>query len=312
MRIYLLLAAATGLSFIGSNCGGSGVGDPCVPEDEYLTGFSGFDDSEVNVESKSFQCQTRVCLVNHFAGRVTCPYGQKAVYAEDGSTDPRFPECMGPLDRRNSADCQPGGAAHALNCQVPERDGSRWEDRINVEVPEQYQERQAVDAVYCSCRCAGEDKNARYCECGTGFICEKLVDNLGHGKGQLSGSYCVKEGTIYDAGNPPALKCNADTANCNADYNYERDGGGVSGRNQKAACLPQGAVCGDDDQCCTVEVVGCEDDQNANGYNCFGHCVGNQCQAVDFDGDDIPGALEVLYEVTREDCKSGDVCGANN
>src|SRR5690606_4311600 len=76
MRIYLLLAMAAGASFIGSNCGGAGIGDPCVPEDEYLTTFSGFSQDEVNVESRSFQCLTRVCLVNHFDGRVSCPYGQ--------------------------------------------------------------------------------------------------------------------------------------------------------------------------------------------------------------------------------------------
>ena len=31
---------------------------------------------EENIESRSFQCQTRICLVNHFQGRVSCPLGQ--------------------------------------------------------------------------------------------------------------------------------------------------------------------------------------------------------------------------------------------
>ena len=53
-----------------------GVGDPCIPEDEYQTAFTGYGETEVNVESRSFQCETRVCLVNHFRGRVSCPYGQ--------------------------------------------------------------------------------------------------------------------------------------------------------------------------------------------------------------------------------------------
>jgi hypothetical protein len=52
------------------------VGDPCVPEDEYLENFAGFKLTEENVESRSFQCQTRICLVNHFQGRVSCPQGQ--------------------------------------------------------------------------------------------------------------------------------------------------------------------------------------------------------------------------------------------
>jgi ankyrin repeat protein len=30
----------------------------------------------VNVESRSFQCETRLCLAANFQGRVSCPYGQ--------------------------------------------------------------------------------------------------------------------------------------------------------------------------------------------------------------------------------------------
>jgi hypothetical protein len=57
-------------------CKDEGVGDPCTPEQEYNPSFIGFDEKEVNVESKSFQCRTRICLVNHFRGRASCPYGQ--------------------------------------------------------------------------------------------------------------------------------------------------------------------------------------------------------------------------------------------
>ena len=57
-------------------CKSTGVGDPCTPEAEYNPEFNGFSVDEVNFESKSFQCQTRLCLVNHFQGRVSCQYGQ--------------------------------------------------------------------------------------------------------------------------------------------------------------------------------------------------------------------------------------------
>src|SRR4051812_46240873 len=57
-------------------CGEEGIGDPCIPEQEYNADFLGFDAKELNVESKSFQCRTRICLVHHFQGRVSCPYGQ--------------------------------------------------------------------------------------------------------------------------------------------------------------------------------------------------------------------------------------------
>ena len=57
-------------------CQSGGVGDPCTPEDEYNPDFAGFKVTEENIESRSFQCQTRICLVNHFQGRVSCPLGQ--------------------------------------------------------------------------------------------------------------------------------------------------------------------------------------------------------------------------------------------
>jgi hypothetical protein len=57
-------------------CQSGGVGDPCTPEDEYDPQFAGFKVAEENLESRSFQCETRICLVNHFQGRVSCPLGQ--------------------------------------------------------------------------------------------------------------------------------------------------------------------------------------------------------------------------------------------
>ncbi len=59
-------------------CQSGGIGDPCIPEDEYSADFAGFKVTEENIESRSFQCSTRICLVNHFQGRVTCPLGQAA------------------------------------------------------------------------------------------------------------------------------------------------------------------------------------------------------------------------------------------
>lgn len=291
MRIYLLLAMAAGVSFIGSNCGGTGVGDPCTPEDEYLTGFSGFSKSEVNVESRSFQCETRVCLVNHFQGRVSCPYGQ----VEDPSAvDSGLSTCMGTLDNRNSLGCQPGGAEHAQSCQVPDRDGSAWEDRIIPPVEPQLQDRQADAAVYCSCRCAppeGVEDNATYCECPDGFICEPLVEDLGLGKGQLAGSYCVKNDTQYDSQSAASTKCDPSQGNCDDKFAYEIDGL-RRGRNQKDDCLPSGASCGDNDTCCTPTQVPC-----VQGENCFApaQCAGNMC-------DHGEGGQEMLFEIERTEC----------
>lgn len=156
---FSLFATAL-LSLFPLACQPGGVGDPCTPEDEYQTIFTSYSAKEVNVESKSFQCETRVCLVNHFQGRVSCKYGQKA---GDG------------------------------NCTVPGNPSIL----IPGEVSPQLVQRTADKAVYCSCRCDGEDKNARYCKCPSGYACDHLVDNLGIGDAQLAGSYCVRDGTQY-------------------------------------------------------------------------------------------------------------------
>jgi len=164
--ISLLATALLGLLPLA--CQPGGVGDPCTPEDEYTTTFAGYQATEVNTESKSFQCETRLCLVNHFQGRVSCKYGQDTATAT-GAT----PACHVPGDKT-----------------LP----------ITVEVTPQLLKRQADAAVYCSCRCDGPDSNARYCKCPSGYACEHLVDPLGipGAKAQLAGSYCVRDGTEYD------------------------------------------------------------------------------------------------------------------
>jgi hypothetical protein len=162
----LTLLASALLGLLPLACQPGGVGDPCIPEDEYNVNFSGYDPKEVNVESKSFQCETRVCLVNHFQGRVSCKYGQAS------ATD--------------------------KNCIIPGSDRNLAANAIQQVVDPQLVSRTADKAVYCSCRCDGEDKNARYCKCPSGYACSHLVDDLHLGGGQLAGSYCVRDNTKFD------------------------------------------------------------------------------------------------------------------
>lgn len=177
--LVLFLAGCLGL--LPSACDSAAVGDPCVPEEEYAQGFSGFSVEEVSTESRSFQCATRLCLVNHFQGRVTCPYGQSA---EQAAADPR--------------------------CFVPESTTA-----IRAPVAPELLSRRASDAVYCSCRCDGPDPNARYCECPSGYACTELVPEFHFGQRELSGSYCVREGTTYDKARlSPAEVCDRMTGNC--------------------------------------------------------------------------------------------------
>jgi len=161
----------TALGLLATACPQEGVGDPCTPEDEYRAEFNGYGIKEVNVESRSFQCVTRICLVNHFQGRVSCPYGQTEEVAAAEATS---------------------GTVDASGCAIP---GDT--KPVTVAVQPQLDGRRPSDAVYCSCRCAGPDKDANYCECPSGYSCTKLVDDLGLGRGQLSGSYCIKKGTAY-------------------------------------------------------------------------------------------------------------------
>ena len=192
---FLLLAAPLGLSALG--CQSGGVGDPCIPEDEYKQTFNGYQVTEVNVESKSFQCETRVCIVNHFQGRVSCPYGQLPAIVDPGA---------GQLAPNDPARCRVPGTDgnHCLDknaaggVPVPCGPGTYNVDEISVPVDSQRVERNAQDTVYCSCRCKGPDATARYCECPSGYECSELVRELGLGAAQLAGSYCIKTGTAFN------------------------------------------------------------------------------------------------------------------
>jgi hypothetical protein len=205
-KLLAALAFTLGLSALG--CESGGVGDPCIPEDEYRQNFNGFAVSEVNIESKSFQCETRVCIVNHFQGRVSCPYGQDDDFLDEGATP------LPPNDPRR--------------CRIPGTDGTTLSpldmsniDAITVPVEPQIVARNAENTVYCSCRCKGPDANARYCECPSGYECSELVRELGlPGRAQLAGSYCVKAGTVYNpraAGNPDTCDRDRKQPGCGAD-----------------------------------------------------------------------------------------------
>jgi len=45
----------------------------------------------------------------------------------------------------------------------------------------------------------------------------QLVDDLGLGKGDLAGSYCILNGTQYDKTRPPSVACDAAQKNCGSD-----------------------------------------------------------------------------------------------
>jgi len=240
------------IGFFPASCQTGGIGDPCTPEDEYLGTFAGFKVTQENIESRSFQCESRICLVNHFQGRVSCPAGQPPKQACGGA----LPECgdagkcvesatFAPECTAETADtdcaslgngcnaegfCQCGAdtcpenyfcddatkqcklfVCHTENnCQDPTKDFAFNEGRdccipgtdtpVASEVCGQCEAkglRDAVNSVYCSCRCgvaegAAEDENFNFCECPDGYQCAEVRPDVGLGDPQLTGKYCVK------------------------------------------------------------------------------------------------------------------------
>ncbi|MCA9645356.1 MAG: hypothetical protein KC492_31910 [Myxococcales bacterium] len=169
----------------------AGVGEPCVPHDENNSKFSGFSADEVSVETGTPACQTQLCLINKFQGRVTCPYGATGTEGE----------CPLPGTDPNSSDPA---------------------DKVSVAVAPQLVDRREDDAVYCSCRCANSDgrtdDGAAYCACPTGFSCEQLLGDVGVGdSASIAGGYCVKAGTNQAPSGP---SCSETAQNCAAKYEY--------------------------------------------------------------------------------------------
>jgi hypothetical protein len=195
--IFGVIAVAVGLGIIsGPGCAQTGVGDPCIPEQEYDPTFQGFSPKEVNVESRSFQCQTRVCLANHFQGRVSCPYGQDL---NGAGPSPETTGCIVP----GSSPPEP-----VTGNADPTVAGGKI-------VQPQCVDRTADKAVYCSCRCAdapGTSTGGTLCSCPDGFQCAQLVTPIGDQDEQLAGGYCIKTGTAYNTANSCVSTCVASSA----------------------------------------------------------------------------------------------------
>jgi hypothetical protein len=155
------------------------IGASCTPEIEQSPTFGGFRLNEVNLEENSPSCGGAVCLVNHFEGLTTCPYGQDA----SGHPPPGASACVTPVTG------QPVAPDPAVG------------------VPPQCTDRRPSSAVYCSCRCANADgrtdDGATYCTCPGSFTCTQLVTSIGTPGDTTSGAYCVEDGTNYD----PRVSC---------------------------------------------------------------------------------------------------------
>jgi hypothetical protein len=210
MTRWIFAACAVGVITVISaqGCASTGVGDPCTPDAEYTPSFPGFSVDEVSIESRSFTCLSRLCLVNHFQGRVSCAFGQ---IANPSGTSPAFVSPTGMDSDPGGAGCfVPGtGTADGGGAPVLDSLGTCIQNcPVTVAVPPQITgtgagNRTTPQAVYCSCRCANQanqtNDGANYCSCPDGFSCQQLVASISSSTTDLStGGYCIKTGTTYD------------------------------------------------------------------------------------------------------------------
>ena len=152
------------------------VGIPCSSDDERQLDFAGYSVAEIVIETSSPVCGTGACLVHHFQGRTTCPYGQTEAEATSQTPKPESQLCHTPA-------------------------GATADERVRVAVAPQLVGRLAADAVHCSCRCAGPDPTASYCTCPSGFECRELLPPVaGIDDRGVAGSYCVRETAPIEVG----------------------------------------------------------------------------------------------------------------
>jgi hypothetical protein len=237
------------------------IGDPCIPDPEKNFVFANFNLGETTLVSNDFNaCETGLCLINHFQGRVSCPLGQAApkpcngpadattcdggqacveagtvtVYcdpAQAGQCEAYGGVCnaqRGACDCSSDAQCPEGTTCdvatkeckryvcHAPGaCQSPratdEENAGKACCTPDTDMPvatavcgqcDSTSKRDAVNAVYCTCRCGPADgappeEDADYCTCPDGFECKEVIPYFGLGNPQDTGKFCVKPGTQY-------------------------------------------------------------------------------------------------------------------
>lgn len=201
-----MVVAACFVGVLGANalaCSASGVGDPCIPEDEFLRNSGSAQPNELIIDVNSVQCETRVCLKHYFKGRVSCPYGNGGKSGQTGSCQP-VKDAKGAVIRGlytiDGKGITDGGV---LCCPVL---GDVDQAAIKNPVDAQCSGRQAKDAVYCSCRCEVpsdpdiDKSQVNLCKCPDGYACVELCSQTKGGcsvvpKGKW-GSYCVKSGKL--------------------------------------------------------------------------------------------------------------------
>jgi len=164
------------------------IGAPCHSDVDLDPTYAGANYYEIGVIPNDPMCNGGACVIDHFQGRTSCPYGQSA----DGAV--------------------PEGTA----CSIPGSDAA-----IQAAVAPWCSQRPPSEVVTCSCRCAdlagGTDDSGTFCTCPAGFTCTQLVSSLGAGVDtSLAGAYCIQAGSAFDPDGGPfsCSECNPTSNPC--------------------------------------------------------------------------------------------------
>ncbi len=203
----IVAALACTVLVVGCDPGLPAIGTPCVPSSESDPAFLGFDPGEVvaDLPYPNADPGEIVCLVNHFRGRVTCPYGQGPTGAElprvAGATGGSFPNGVGP--------CTTPNGPVIGDVSTDPQDGAQ--------VYPQCADRRSDKTVTWSCRCANADgktdDGARYCSCPSGTKCSSFASPACDVDCN-SQFYCVTEGMEYQAYNACTTPCDPYVTTC--------------------------------------------------------------------------------------------------
>ena len=184
------------------------IGQPCMSVCENHTTFREFELNEVSVELPAPDADpgVLVCLMNHFRGRVTCPYGQ----SKDALELPAVDGASGGPFSSGVSECKtPQGVAVT---------GSPADPTNGALVEPQCADRRPARAVTWSCRCAAADgttnDGATYCTCPTGTECSQVVVPIGSLNDDISGAYCIPVGSEYDPMTGCTVACDPAVTTC--------------------------------------------------------------------------------------------------
>jgi hypothetical protein len=175
----------------------SKVGEPCFPREEAIDRFSGYAVSEMAVDFLSADYNVSVgpfCLVYHFQGRASCPYGQ------------------------TNSDIETLEPADPARCRLPLDDGSMTTEPVVAAVLPQLTERQAEKTIYYTCACSGNDKLREYCTCPKSMHCEPQIASE---QFSITG-FCVRDDSVYNAGSLSPTVCSKTGSDSSTDCGNHR------------------------------------------------------------------------------------------